>query len=197
VSDLAALLEKEASTEIESILSEARGRASEVVADARQEADTLVGARERQAAGLRSAAITRARSSAQLEASSLQLRAQHDGVEAVFEEARERLGALVSDADAYPAVLKKLLAEALESLDADEVQAVIVHPDERGYLDRVAKELSPTFEVITDAAIRGGVRLRLKGNNTIENSLFERLEVLRAELASEVSEVLFGASRER
>ena len=197
MSDLAALLEKEASTEIESILSEARGRASEVVADARQEGDTLVGARERQAAGLRSAAITRARSSAQLEASSLQLRAQHDGVEAVFEEARERLGALVSDADAYPAVLKKLLVEALEGLDAGEVQAVIVHPDERGYLDSIAKELSLTAEVISDAAIRGGVRLRLKGNNTIENSLFERLEVLRAELASEVSEALFGASRER
>jgi V/A-type H+-transporting ATPase subunit E len=197
VSDLAALLEKEASTEIESILSEARGRASEVVADARQEADALVGARERQAAGLRSAAITRARSSAQLEASSLQLRAQHDGVEAVFEEARERLSALVSDADAYPAVLKKLLVEALEDLDAGEVQAVIVHPDERGYLDSVAKELLRTAEVIPDATIRGGVRLRLKGNNTIENSLFERLEVLRAELASEVSEALFGASRER
>ncbi len=197
MSDLAALLEKEASTEIESILSEARGRASEVVADARQEADALVGARERQAAGLRSAAITRARSSAQLEASSLQLRAQHDGVEAVFEEARERLSALVSDADAYPAVLKKLLVEALEDLDAGEVQAVIVHPDERGYLDSVAKELLRTAEVIPDATIRGGVRLRLKGNNTIENSLFERLEVLRAELASEVSEALFGASRER
>ncbi len=197
MSDLAALLEKEASTEIESLLSEARGRASEVVADARQEGDTLVGARERLAAGLRSAAITRARSSAQLEASSLQLRAQHGGVEAVFEEARERLGALVSDADAYPAVLKKLLVEALEGLDAGEVQAVTVHPDERGYLDSIAKELSLTAEVISDAAIRGGVRLRLKGNNTIENSLFERLEVLRAELASEVSEALFGASRER
>jgi vacuolar-type H+-ATPase subunit E/Vma4 len=127
----------------------------------------------------------------------LQLRAQHDGVEAVFEEARERLSALVSDADAYPAVLKKLLVEALEDLDAGEVQAVIVHPDERGYLDSVAKELLRTAEVIPDATIRGGVRLRLKGNNTIENSLFERLEVLRAELASEVSEALFGASRER
>jgi len=197
VSDLAALLEKEASTEIESILSEARSRASEVVAEARQEADALVAARERQAASQRSAALTRARSSAQLEASSLQLRAQHDGVEAVFRQVRERLEAVVADADAYPAVLKKLLEEAVEGLDADEVKAIVVHPDERSFAESAAKELSMSVGFETDEGIRGGVRLRLEGNNTIENSLYERLEVLRAELASEVSEALFGASRER
>ena len=197
MSDLAALLEKEASTEIESILSEARSRASEVVADARQEADALMATRQRQAAAQRSAAITRARSSAQLEASSLQLRAQHDGVEAVFQRARERLEALVDDAKAYPDVLKKLLEEAFEGLDPNQVQAVVVHPDERGHAESAAKALSLSTAIETDERIRGGVRLRLKGNNTIENSLFERLEVLRAELASEVSEALFGASRER
>ncbi|MEJ2287376.1 MAG: V-type ATP synthase subunit E family protein [Deinococcales bacterium] len=197
MSDLAALLEKEASTEIESILSEARSRASEVVAEARQEADALVAQRERQAAAQRSAAVTRARSSAQLEASSLQLRAQHEGVEAVFEEARKRLSALVDDGDAYPAVLEKLLDEALETLDAQDVQAVVVHPDERAVAEAAVGELSLEASVETDEGIRGGVRLRLKGNNTVENSLFERLEVLRAELASEVSEGLFGASRER
>jgi len=197
VSDLAALLEKEASTEIESILSEARSRASEVVADAHQEAETLLSARQRQATAQRNAALTRARSSAQLEASSLQLRAQHDGVEAAFQQARVRLEALVADADAYPAVLKKLLEEAVEGLEANEVQAIVVHPDERGFAESAAKELSLAAGVETHDGIRGGVRLRLKGNNTIENSLYERLEVLRAELASEVSEVLFGASRER
>lgn len=196
MSDLAALLEKEASTEIESILSEAQRRASEVVAEARQEADTLVATRQRQAEAQRSAAITRAHSSAQLEASSLQLRARHHGVEAVFQEVRERLEALVGDAKAYPNVLKKLLEEALEGLDANEVQAIIVHPGERGHAESAAKELSLSTNIVTDERIRGGVRLRLKGNNTIENSLFERLEVLRAELASEVSEALFGAARE-
>ena len=197
MSDLAALLEKEASTEIESVLSEARSRGSEVVAEARQEADALIAQRERQAAAQRSAAVTRARSSAQLEASSLQLRAQHEGVEGVFEEARKRLSAIVEDEDAYPPVLTKLLREALEDLDADTVQAVIVHPDERAVAEAAVDELSLAAPVETDTGIRGGVRLRLKGNNTVENSLFERLEVLRAELASEVSEALFGAPRER
>jgi vacuolar-type H+-ATPase subunit E/Vma4 len=197
VSDLAALLEKEASTEIESVLSEARSRGSELVAQARQEAEALVAQREHQATAQRSAAVTRARSSAQLEASSLQLRAQHEGVEAVFEEARKRLSAVVEDKDAYPAVLGKLLEEALEDLDTANVLAVIVHPDERAVAESAVAALSLGASVETDAGIRGGVRLRLKGNNTVENSLFERLEVLRAELASEVSEALFGPSRER
>lgn len=196
MSDLAALLEKEASAEISAILSEARERASEVVARARKEAEALVSQRERQAAAQHSAAVVRARSSAQLEASSLQLRAQHEGVEAVFQRARERLTALVEDADAYAPVLEKLLAEAVAGSAAEDVQAVLVNPDDRATAEAAVAKLSLSSPVETDAGVRAGVRLRLKGNNTVENSLFERLEVLRAELASEVSEALFGAKRD-
>ncbi len=196
MSDLAALLEKEASAEISAILSEARERASEVVARARKEAETLVSQRERQAAAQLSAAVVRARSSAQLEASSLQLRAQHEGVEAVFQRARERLTALVEDADAYAPVLEKLLAEAVAGSAAEDVQAVLVNPDDRATAEAAVAKLSLSAPVEADAGVRAGVRLRLKGNNTVENSLFERLEVLRAELASEVSEALFGAKRD-
>lgn len=197
MSDLAALLEKEASTEIESILSEARSRASEVVAQAHREAESLVAQRQRQAATQRHAAVVRARSSAQLEASSLKLRAQHQGVEGVFEEARRRIAALVADEEAYRAVLVRLLQEALEGVDAGDVEAVIVHPDERALAEGVVGEALPRAAVETDASVSAGPRLRLKGNNTVENSLYERLEVLRAELASEVSGALFGTERER
>ncbi len=196
MSDLAALLEKEASAEISAILTEARERASEVVARARKEAETLVSQRERQAAAQHSAAVVRSRSSAQLEASSLQLRAQHAGVEAVFQRASERLTALVEDADAYAPVLEKLLAEAVAGSAAEDVQAVLVNPDDRATAEAAVAKLSLSAPVEVDAGVRAGVRLRLKGNNTVENSLFERLEVLRAELASEVSEALFGAKRD-
>jgi vacuolar-type H+-ATPase subunit E/Vma4 len=197
VADLASLLEKEASAEIESILSEARERASDVVERARQEAEALVARSHHQAEAQRGATVVRARSGAQLEASSLQLRAQHQGVEAVFEEARRRLEALVADAEDYPPVLAKLLAEALEGLDPSSLEAVVVHPDEEDAARAAAGKAGVSVPIETAAAVRGGVRLRLKGNNTIENSLFERLEVLRAELASEVSEVLFGHAKER
>lgn len=196
MSDLAALLEKEASAEISAILSEARERASEVVAGARKEAEALVAQRERQAATQHGAAVVRARSSAQLEASSLQLRAQHEGVEAVFQRARERLTALIADAEAYAPVLEKLLSEAVEGLAAEDVRAVLVSPEDRPSAEAAVAKLSLSAPVEVDAGVRAGVRLRLKGNNTVENSLFERLEVLRAELASEVSEALFGAKRD-
>ena len=197
MSDLASLLETEASTEINAILSEAQERASEVVAGAHKEAEALAAQRERLAVTQHNAAVVRARSSAQLEASSLQLRAQHEGVEAVFQDARERLAALIADADAYGPVLEKLLAEAVDGLEPADVQAVLVHPDERALAEAAVAKLSLAAPVEADATVHAGVRLRLKGNNTVENSLFERLEVLRAELASEVSEALFGAKRER
>lgn len=197
MSDLASLLETEASTEINAILSEAQERASEVVAAAHKEAEALAAQRERLAVTQHNAAVVRARSSAQLEASSLQLRAQHEGVEAVFQDARERLAALIADAGAYGPVLEKLLAEAVDGLEPADVQAVLVHPDERALAEAAVAKLSLAAPVEADATVHAGVRLRLKGNNTVENSLFERLEVLRAELASEVSEALFGAKRER
>ena len=197
MADLAALLEKEASTEIESILSEARDRASEVVARAREDAEALVAQRQRQAEAQRTATVVRARSSAQLEASSLQLRAQHQGVGAVFDEARRRLEALLTDAEAYPPVLGKLLREALEGLSKDAVEAVVVHPDDEAAAGKAVKEAELSAPVETSERVRAGVRLRLKGSNTIENSLFQRLEVLRSELASEVSEALFGGAKGR
>ena len=49
MSDLAALLDKEAGAEITAILSEARDRASEIVAAAQAEAETLLASRERAA----------------------------------------------------------------------------------------------------------------------------------------------------
>ncbi len=196
MADLAALLEKEASAEIESILSEARDRASEVVAEAHEEAEALVKQRQHQADSQRQATVVRARSSAQLEASSLRLRAQYDGVEEVFRVARERLESLIKDGDAYPPVLAKLLTEALEGLDAGAVQAVVVHPEEKAAVKAAMSEVGLATAVEASEVVRGGVRLRLKGSNVIENSLFQRLEVLRTELAAEVSEALFGASKE-
>lgn len=192
--DLAALLDKEASAEVEAILSEARTRASEIQADARAEAESIVAQRRRQAESGRGATVVRARSSAQLEASSLKLRAQHEGVEAVFDAARGEVEAVVADARRYGPVLAALLREAAEGIDPGRISAVVVHPKEKAAADAAVKQLKLQAPVETDEGIRGGVRLRVGRNNLIENSLFERLEVLRAELASEVSQTLFGSA---
>ncbi len=192
--DLAALLDKEASAEVEALLSEARQRASEIVTKARQEAETTIAQRRRLAETQRSAAIVRARSSAQLEASSVKLRAQHRGVEGVFAAAREEIDGVVKDAKRYAPVFEALLREAAEGLEADDVSAVVVHPGEKTVAEAAVKSVGLRAPVQTSDDIRTGVRLRIGTNNYIENSLLGRLEVLRAELASDVSTALFDGS---
>lgn len=194
MANLSALLDKEASLEIEAVLSEARSRASEIVAKAREEADTVVAQQERVAKTQYDAALVRSRSGAQLEASSLRLRAQHDAVERVFKAARDSLEKLISDKAAYADVLSRLLTEAVAGLGGpSEVAAVVVNPEDRAVAEKVvaAQDLGAKLE--TNADVQGGVRVRASGGNvTLENTLFGRLEAVQDELASDVSQALFG-----
>src|SRR5690606_38518799 len=126
MADLSTLLAKEASTEIEAILSEANERAASITEAARSEADAIVADSERRAKAQREASLVRARSAAQLEASAIRLRAQHEGVKGVFDDVRRQLDELVADASRYPAVLEALLAEALGAAGSEGVAAVEV-----------------------------------------------------------------------
>ncbi|CAN5781085.1 hypothetical protein BH24DEI2_BH24DEI2_16610 [soil metagenome] len=197
MANLSALLEKEAGAEIEAILSEARERASELVAEARTEADTTLAQQERSAASQYDAALVRSSSGAQLEASSLKLRAQHEAVERVFRAAKTSLEALTQDKAAYGDVLSKLLTEAVEGLGgANKVAAVVVNPADRAAAEKAASAHGMGGKVETSDDVRGGVRVRATGGNvTLENTLFGRLEAVQDELASDVSRTLFGAQR--
>ena len=188
MADLAALLQKEASAEIEAILGGARERASEIVADAEREAEALIATRERQASAQRRAALVRARSSAQLEAASMRLNAQQEAIKEVFREAEAQIEALRGDAARYPQILAALLKEAAEGLDGTP-DAVVVHPDDEAAVRRALQEVGLTAEVRTDPATRGGVRVGA-GHITVENTLPGRLATLRDELASEVAAAL-------
>ncbi len=193
MANLSALLEKEASAEIEAILAEARERASEIVEAAKTEAESLVTQQERLAKSQYEAALVRARSSAQLEASSLRLRTQHEAVEKVMTTARGKLGELSRESARYEAVLGGLLAEALEGLGKDRVEAVIVNPADRTLAETLAGRHGLAGKVETSEGVQGGVRLRaLGGNVTLENTLQGRLESLRDELASDISRTLFA-----
>lgn len=193
MADLSALLEKEASTEIEAILSEARDRASELTARATSEAASLEMARSRAVKAQREALMVRARSAAQLEASSLRLTAQHDGVQAVFEAARAKVDELVSDRQGYSAVFGKLLTEAIAGAAGQPLQALVVSPSDADLARQAAAAAGLDLPVETDEEVAGGVRLRTANHSVIENTLYGRLDALRGELASEVSAALFGA----
>ena len=195
MANLAALLEKEAGAEVESILSEARKRASEIVAKAEDDAKAMTAQRERTSQSQAEAARVRAASSAQLEASSMKLRAQHTVVEGVFEAAETELRTLQKDEKRYTTVFSALLDEAVDALGGrDEVAKVIVNPADEKRAKEAAKKHGLEGEVETDAAVEGGVKLKARSNVTVENSLFDRLRSAREELASEVSKLLGAPS---
>ena len=195
MADLSTLLEKEASTEIEAIVAKAQARAAEILEAARVEAEAIVSSRERSVKAQREAGLVRARSAAQLEASALKLRAQHAGVEKVFAGVRQRLAELAADPQRYEPVFGKLLSEALAAVGKENVATVEVAASDVALAERAlaADGVSAKVEAVTD--VSGGVRVRTKSRSAIENTLTDRLEALEGELASEVSQALFGAAQ--
>lgn len=193
MANLTALLDQEASAEIDAILSEAKQRASEIVAEAREKADAHLAQRARAAQLQHEASLVRARSAAQLEASSMKLRTQYEAVERVFAEAERRVSALTGDAKRYPEVFNRLLAEAIEALGSGQVALVVVNPDDRRLVDAFVKEHGLDLEVRPDPSISGGVRVKARGANvSVENSLPDRLARARQSVAGEVAQLLSG-----
>lgn len=190
MANLSALLEKEASAEIEAILSEAKERASEIVSKAKEEAASIASQRGRAAASQAEALMVRAKSAAQLESSSLRLKAQHGVVESVMEAVKAKITALKGKN--YEDVLAKLFKEAADSVDG-KVKEVIVNPKDQKLADKLVADAGLKAKVSTSESIDSGIRLKAEGSNvSIENSLSGRLNALKDELASDVSRVLFG-----
>ena len=193
MADLSALLDKEASAEIETVLSEAQARASEIVAQATSEAEALQASRRRAAEAQREATLVRARSAAQLEAASLRLKAQHAGVENVFTAARQKIADLAKNPAEYAPVFAKLLKIALDGAGNQPLEAVVVNPADKDVAAQALNEAGVTTPLETSEDVTSGVRLRTGNRSVIESTLLGRLESLQGELASEVSGALFGA----
>jgi vacuolar-type H+-ATPase subunit E/Vma4 len=191
VSDLTALLEHEASAEIEAILAQARERAAALLAQASSEAEAAAAARDRAATLQRDAVRVRAQSAAQLEASALKLRAQHDAVEAVFADVEERIAALPTDAERYRSMLDALLDEVLAALGEEAPSEIVAAPSDIELVTALAAARGVRAPVVA-GDVRAGVRVRTGRGSSIENSLPGRLATLRSELTSRVTEVLFG-----
>lgn len=188
---LNALLEREASAEIEAISSEAQTRVSEIRNQAQADADARVAKAERELASQSAATKVRAESAAKLEASSQLLNAKQVAVEHVFEQARAEIDAIVADGRRYPSIFKKLLQEATEAL-AGEVAQVVVHSKDKAIAEEAVAAQKLKAQIVTDDAIFGGVKVKAaKSNTSIVNTLPERLAAVRDEAASEVSHQLF------
>lgn len=196
MADLSTLLAKEASNEIEAILSEANERAAQITAAARSEAEALVAEKERRAKAQREASLVRARSAAQLEAAAIRLRAQHEGVKSVFDDVRRQLDALVADKGRYAGVFAKLLDQALAAAQEAGVTAVEVSTEDVELAKQALAAKGVQAEVKAVEDVKGGVRVRTARRSAVENTLYDRLEAMAGELAAEVSQALFGAKTE-
>lgn len=192
MSELSALLEREASTEIEAILAEARSRASAMVAEAKAEAEALLEQRRKSVAAERDAALIRAKSAAQLEASALRLRAQHEEIERVFAAVRDRIGGLAADRPALRRVLAALLAEAVDAVGHDDVESIEVGQSDVAVVTELAASAKLSVPVIPVADVSSGVRVRSRRRAAVENTLLTRLASLENELAADVSRLLFA-----
>ncbi len=196
MSDLAALLDKEASAEIAAISSEAQKRASELTAAAQAEADSFSAARERAAQAQSEADLVRTRSAAQLEAASIRLNAQHSAVQSVFDAVRAELDNLIGKPE-WAGRLGQLLQEAVagSGLPASEVTKILVSPADVAAARAAASEQGISAPVEAADDVSHGVRIRTGASDLIiENTLIERLRSAQEELAAEVARLLSGTA---
>jgi V/A-type H+-transporting ATPase subunit E len=191
-SELIQLLEQEARVEKDKVLTEARARAEEILAAARREADEIVTSARRRSESERAQSRTRAASSASLRAAALLLEAKDKAIQEVFERAQAELARASGDPARRQAMLRHLLAEAMQGLETE--GATVEVPEGDGAAARAAcRELAPTAEVRETPDVSGGVRVTTRDRRvTVENTIGSRLQRTRAALVSRVAETLWG-----
>lgn len=118
----------------------------------------------------------------------MRLNAQQEAIQSVFREVEDEIVALTDDDARYAPVLEALLREALDGVRGTP-DVVIVHPNEEALAKKAAKAVGVDAEIRTDPSVHGGVKVAT-GRVSVENTLSVRLDALRDELASEVSDAL-------
>ena len=185
---LAEILEQEVQGEIAAIQEQAAQKAAAIVAQAHERAAALTESRTRLLANEKTAALTRARSAANLDTNAQQLNAANTLQSRAFVEAEAQLKAIPQHPE-YLGILGKLLQEAHAALPtADVIEA---NPAEVNVVRQVAQSLGLQTEVRPNDSVQTGVRLVGAGGKTsIQNTLLGRLQAGRETLSAQVSRLL-------
>jgi len=190
-SELVAILEKEAASEIDRILGEARAQAERLVAEAKQEAQEYLTAQRQQLEAERKAAEVRALSAAQVRGSALVLQARDEAIHEVFRIAGEELARLQQDKIRYGPILRGLIREASGALSGR--MTVEANPKDLDLVKQAVRDLKLDAEVKAADDISGGVRLISDdGRFIVENTLTSRVERVKTFLAPEIAALLWG-----
>ena len=190
-SELVAILEKEAASEIDRILGEARSQAERLVAEAKQEAQEYLTTQRQQLEAERKAAEVRALSAAQVRASALVLQARDEAIHEVFRIAEEELARLQQDKVRFGPIVRGLIKEASGALSGR--ITVEANPKDLDLVKQAVRDLKLDAEVKAADDVSGGVRLIAADSRFIvENTLASRVERVKTLLAPEIATLLWG-----
>ena len=188
MADLASLLESEAQAEIEAILGEARIKADGIVKAGEGSAKSYLEGKKRALENDLNAAITRAKSGAELEGAALTLQASHGANEQAFTSAMSELKAFTKSAE-YEHTLTKLIKEVKTALGS--ITKLEVNPSDVETAKRAASAAGVDAPVTGNPDIETGVRAVAEGGaSSVTNTLIGRLSRARDSLLSEVASVL-------
>lgn len=182
------ILETEIQGEITRIREQAQAQAQQLVTEAQERAQTLLDSRKRALESDHAAAITRARSAADLEGNAQRLAAADTLQVQAFQIAEQQLRSVTSQPE-YSEILKRLIREAHDALpQADTVEA---HPNEVAAVQGALSLLGLNMQVKANDQIATGVRLLGQGGKTsVQNTLVGRLNSGRSALQGQVARLL-------
>ena len=194
---------------VESIMSEAQGKADVIIQEANAEVSSITAKAEKTAEAEKVKISDNGKkqsemryqqiiSEAKMNARRAELGAKEEVIEAAFTKATEALKAkAASDDDEYKDALSKMIKEATDELGSKDLILQLNEKDTKNMKDQLSGVSTFQIEDITFTlgepidAIGGAVLKTSNGDIEVNNTIEARLDRFKSILRSEVAEVLF------
>jgi|GEM_PF-1450911 V/A-type H+-transporting ATPase subunit E len=188
-SELLKVIEQEAHAERQRILDEAEMEAKKILAQAQAQASELKAKQQVLLETEGKMALTKAKSTANLEASARILSAKDRIVEEVFQKATEQVQSM--DKAKRQKLIKSLLTEACAQFEPGMV--ITVSKEDLSLVQQLMKELKLDAKVEAGAGVSSGVIVsNPQGTSVVLNRVSDRMARARPALVSEISKTLWG-----
>ncbi len=190
IEDILRALEEQGQADCEACTEEARAHAAQIVEDAREKANSIhehhVSSIERTARTEAMKRVNAARLKGRMQVSGV----RGEGLDGVFESARQQLPTLRQRSD-YPQLFASLAREALDGVEGPVV--IRVAPADVDLARQTASQLGAIAEVRGDLETTGGLVVESAGGHIVRRNTFEdRLDRARPYIQADVARVLLA-----
>jgi V/A-type H+/Na+-transporting ATPase subunit E len=190
IEDILRALEEQGQADCEACTEEARAHAAQILEDAQAKATSIhehhISSIERTARTEAMKRVNAARLKGRMQVSGV----RGEGLDGVFDTARQRLGTLRQRAD-YPQLFASLAQEALDGVEGPVV--IRVAPGDVDLARQVASQLGVSAEVKGDVETAGGLIVESSGGKIVRrNTLEDRLGRARPYIQADVARVLLA-----